>query len=82
MEVSVGQRTFPVTFTVNGVSNSQYLISLIHKFDICLAHTVITVQTKYMEIGRHRGMIPNEHIAKSSNSYEKVKTFKCLNYIM
>ena len=45
-------------------------------------------KTKYMEIGRHRGMIANEHIKIGSNSYEKVKTFKysaCLltnqNYI-
>ena len=40
--------------------------------DICLA--VKTGKTKYMEIGRHRGMIANAHI----NSYEKVKTFKYL----
>ena len=30
-------------------------------------------KTKYMEIGQHRGMIANEHIKISSNSYEKVK---------
>ena len=28
-----------------------------------------------MEIGRHRGMIANEHIKIGSNSYEKVKAF-------
>ena len=32
-------------------------------------------KTKYMEIGRHRGVIANEHIKIGSNSYEKVKTF-------
>ena len=35
-------------------------------------------KTKYMEIGRHRGMAANEHIRIGSNSYEKVKTFKYL----
>jgi len=29
--------------------------------------------TKYMETGRHRGMIANAHIRIDSNSYEKVK---------
>ena len=32
-------------------------------------------KTKYMEIGRHGGMIANEHIKIGSNSYEKVKSF-------
>ena len=32
----------------------------------------------YMAVGRHRGMIANEHIRVDSNSYEKVKTFKYL----
>ena len=31
-------------------------------------------KTKYMEIGRHRGMIANAHIKIGSNSYEKVET--------
>ena len=44
--------------------------------DIGLA--VNTEKTKYMETGRHRGMIANEHIKIGSNSYEKVKTFKYL----
>ena len=35
-------------------------------------------KTKYMEIGRHRGMIANAQIKIRSNSYEKVKTFKYL----
>ena len=39
--------------------------------DIGLA--VNTRKTKYMDIGRHRGMILNEHIRIGSNSYEKVK---------
>ena len=42
--------------------------------DIGLA--VNTGKTKYMEIGRHRGMIANAHVMIGSNSYEKVKTFK------
>ena len=32
-------------------------------------------KTKYMEVGRHQGMIANEHIRIGSNFYEKVKTF-------
>ena len=40
---------------------------------------VNTGKTKYMDIGRHRGMIANEHIKMGSNSYEKVKTFKLTN---
>ena len=35
-----------------------------------------------MEIGRHRGMIANEHIRIGSNSYEKVKTFKYLGSLV
>ena len=35
-----------------------------------------------MEIGRHRGMIANEQIKIGSNSYDKVKNFKCLNYLL
>ena len=42
--------------------------------DIGLA--VNTGKIKYIEIGRHRGVIANEHIKIGSNSYEKVKTFK------
>ena len=41
--------------------------------DIGLA--VNTWKTKYMEIGRHRGMIANDHIPVDSNFYQKVKTF-------
>ena len=37
-------------------------------------------KTKYMEIGRHRGMIANAHIRIVSNSYEKVKTFTSKSY--
>ena len=32
-------------------------------------------KTKYMEIGRHRGMLANAHIKIGSNCYEKVKIF-------
>ena len=35
---------------------------------------VNTGKTKYMEIGRHRGVMTNEHIMVGSNLYEKVKT--------
>ena len=35
-----------------------------------------------MEIGRHRGMIANEHIKIGSNSYEKVETFKSLGSLV
>ena len=41
--------------------------------DIGLA--VNTGKTKLMEIGRHQGMIENEHIKIGSNCYEKVKIF-------
>ena len=36
---------------------------------------VNTGKTKYMEIGRHRGMIANKHIRISTNYHEKVKSF-------
>ena len=39
-------------------------------------------KTKYMEIGRHRGMIANEHIRIGSNYYEKVKVFKYLGSLV
>jgi hypothetical protein len=32
---------------------------------------VNTGKPKYMEIGRHRGMMTNENITEDSNSYEK-----------
>ena len=35
---------------------------------------VNTRKPKYMEMGRHRGVIENAHIMIGSNSYEKVKT--------
>ena len=35
-----------------------------------------------MEIGRHRGMRANGRIKISSNSYEKVKTFKSLGSLL
>ena len=39
--------------------------------DIVLA--VNTGKTKFMEIGRHRGMIANAHLKIGSNSYENWK---------
>ena len=35
-----------------------------------------------MEIGRHRGVIVNEHIKIGSNSYEKAKSFKYLGSLV
>jgi hypothetical protein len=48
--------------------------------DIGLA--VNTEKTKYMEIGRHRVMIANEHIKKCINSCEEVKTFNYLSSLL
>ena len=42
--------------------------------DVGLA--VNTVKTKYMAVGRIRGMMADEHISIGSNSHEKMKTFK------
>jgi hypothetical protein len=42
--------------------------------DIGLA--VKNVETKYMEVGHHRGLVANEHITVGSNLNVKVKTFK------
>ena len=39
-------------------------------------------KTKYMEVRCHRGMLASEHIRISSNSYEKVKTFKYLGSLV
>ena len=44
--------------------------------DVGLA--VNTGKTKYMEIGRDRGMIAYELVRIGSNSYEKLKSFKYL----
>ena len=48
--------------------------------DIGLA--VNTEKTKYMEIGRHRGMIANADIKIRSYSYENVKTLKYLGSLL
>ena len=48
--------------------------------DIGLA--VNTGKTKYMEIGRHRGMIANDHIKIVNNSYEQVKAFRYLGSLL
>ena len=39
--------------------------------DVSLA--VNTVKTKYMEVGRHRGIMAKEHINVGSSSYKKLK---------
>ena len=41
-----------------------------------------TTKTKYMEIGRHQGMIAKEHIRIGRNFYEKVKIFKYLGSLV
>ena len=41
-----------------------------------------TGKTKYIEIGRHRGMVASEHIRIGSNFYEKVKTFKYIGSLV
>ena len=43
---------------------------------------VNTGKTKYMEIGRHLGMMANEHITVGSNMYEKLKTCKYLGSLL
>ena len=35
-----------------------------------------------MEVGRHQGMITNEHITKGRNYYENVITFKYFGYLL
>ena len=34
--------------------------------------TISTGKTKYMEVGRHRGMMANQHIRIASNSFQKL----------
>ena len=48
--------------------------------DIGLA--VNTGKTKYMVVGRHRGMMEIDHIMVGSNSYEKVKTITYLGSLL
>jgi hypothetical protein len=43
---------------------------------------VNTGKTKYMEIGRLRGMIANAHKKIGSNSYEKVETFEYVGSLL
>ena len=47
-----------------------------------IGFAVNTGKTKYMEMGRRRGMIANPHIKIGSNSYEKMKTFKYLGSLL
>ena len=44
--------------------------------------TVNTGKTKFVEIGRHRGMMAYEHFRIGRNSYKKVKTFKYLGSLV
>ena len=36
----------------------------------------------FIEVGRHRSMVANEHVRIGSNSYENVKTFKYLGFLL
>ena len=54
---------------VRAIERNAYLLLNTCK-DIGLA--VNTGKTKYIEIGRHRGMIANEHIRISSNPTKKL----------
>ena len=48
-----------------------------------VVHGAVNIgKAKYMEIGRHRGVIANAHIKIGSNSYEKVETFKYLGSLL
>ena len=40
---------------------------------------VNTGETKYMDVGCHRGMMTNEHVTVDSDSYENLKTNKYLD---
>ena len=64
-----------ISDNIRTIERNTYLLLNASK-DIGLA--INTGKTKYMEIGRHRGLIENVHIKIGSNSYEKVKTFKYL----
>ena len=35
-----------------------------------------------MEVGLNRVLLENEHITVGSNLYDKVKSFKCLGYLL
>ena len=35
-----------------------------------------------MEVGRHQGMVANEHTTEGSNSYKQVEDFKYLGYLL
>jgi hypothetical protein len=50
--------------------------------NVCKDISSNTGKTKYMEIGRYRGMIANEYIKIGSNSYEKEKAFKYLGSLL
>ena len=56
------------------ITNIFYGVLLKACKDIGLAVNI--EKSKYMEIGRHRGIIANAHVKIGSNSYEKVETFK------
>ena len=51
-------------------------------FSHLFAPKILIGKSKYMEIGRNRGMIANEHMKMGSNSYEKVKTLNIVLYIV
>ena len=53
---------------------------IINKINACrytgLAKNI--AKSKYMEVGRHQGMMANEHITVDNNPHKKVQTFKYL----
>ena len=62
-------------FLISSELNSKFFVT--HAMSIILNivfHAPVNIgKTKYMEIGRHRGVIANAHIKIGSNSYEEVK---------
>ena len=48
--------------------------------DIGLA--INTGKTKYVKVGRHRGMMAYEHITVDNSSQKRMKTFKYLSSLL
>ena len=77
MQVTLELEKSVVNANVNNLSVGLESSTRLHNTytDFCLTKffTFQCYVTKYMEIGRHRGMIGNEHIRIGINSYEKAK---------
>ena len=65
-------------------NNKGHYIFKIKLLNVCkdIGLSVNARQTKYKKVGRHRGMMANEHIRIDSNSYEKVTKFKYLGSLL